>query len=96
MVAANKKRDTQLAIADPNVPARNAELEAAGVRFINASEAITNGKDAKKAAYAEMKEIMRREQIDEYRMFDANKTLVASERDMEIKVKDTPTGSPED
>ena len=99
MVTAAKeptKRDTQLAIADPNAPQRNAELEEAGVRYINACEAIRNGNDAKKAAYAEMKEIMRREMLDDYQMFDASKTLYMKQRDAEVEVKDTPTGSPDD
>lgn len=74
---------------------RREDLEAAGVRYLNSLEAIVNAGDAKKAAYAEIKEIMRRENIDEYAMKDVNKVLIRKHRDDEIKVKDAETGSPD-
>jgi hypothetical protein len=99
MVAAMKEpptRETQGLIDDPAVPQRDAELEEAGVRWLNAVNEKKAAEDKRKAAYAEVKEIMRRKRVDEYKMTDANKTLYARTPDIEIVMKDTPTGTPDE
>ncbi len=107
MVAASKKPPTndkpaddatepgnkQQALQIAGVPQRNEELEKAGVRLANAKEAKVNAEDQRKAAYNEIKEIMRAQNLPEYVMFDIKKTLKMKSRDAEIIMEDTETGS---
>ncbi len=69
---------------------RDDELEEAGVLLVNSLHAITKANDAKKAAYADVKRIMRAKAYDTYPMLDCKGvTLVKKVRDEEIKVEET-------
>lgn len=69
---------------------RDDELEEAGVLMINATRAKRNAQDAYKAAYADVKRIMRAKDYDTYPMLDAKGvTLVKKTRDEEIVIEET-------
>lgn len=69
---------------------RDDELEAAGVLMINAKHAKRDSADAYKAAYADVKRIMRSKNYDTYPMLDAKGVmLVKKARDEEIVIKET-------
>lgn len=73
---------------------RDDELEEAGVLMINAKHAKRDAQDAYKAAYADVKRIMRSKDYDTYPMLDAKGvTLVRKARDEEIVIEETDAAS---
>ncbi len=98
MAAAAAESDAEAAKAAPRKTQKTTadikrieELEAAGIRLINADNAKAAAADQYKAAYAEVKEIMRRLKLHEYSMTDCEQILEAVAEDIKIKVKDKPT-----
>lgn len=81
-------RKTQKLTADIK---RIEELEEAGIRLINARNKKQAAIDQEKAAYSDVKEIMRRLKLSEYAMTDCEQILEAVAEDIKIKVKDKPT-----
>lgn len=85
-------RDKQAPLPGKDMPQRDEELEEEGVRLINAKHAKTVAADAYKAAYANVKELLRKRGND-YEMFDAPHTLRLKHRDDEVIIEDKETGS---